>query len=97
MKHERLIENVENGAELLQALSLDKRLHILCLLAEEEVGVSTLARQVGVPQAALSHQLSILRRLGLVTARREGQQVFYRCDEAANKLLSAVSGLFEAR
>ena len=45
--------------------------------------VSEMLPEVGIEPANLSQQLSILRRAGLVTARREGLAVSYALTRAA--------------
>ena len=47
------------------------------MLSERDHAVSEMLPEVGIEPANLSQQLSILRRAGLVTARREGLSVTY--------------------
>ena len=65
-------------ARLLGLMANEKRLLLLCRLAEGEMSVSHLARVLGLGQSALSQHLSKLREEGLVDSRREGQSIFYR-------------------
>jgi DNA-binding transcriptional ArsR family regulator len=65
------------AANLLRALGNEQRLLILCALAEGERTVSTLNEHVPLSQSALSQHLAVLRRDGVVEARREAQNVFY--------------------
>ena len=65
------------AADLMKALSSEKRLMILCQLAEGEVSVGELARRLGLRQAAVSQQLALLRKDGLVAPRREAQTIYY--------------------
>jgi len=46
-------------------------------VSERDHAVSEMLPEVGIEPANLSQQLSILRRAGLVTARREGLSVTY--------------------
>ena len=39
--------------------------------------VNQIAKLTGIPQANLSQHLSVLRQLGLLEARRSGQNVYY--------------------
>ena len=66
------------AAELMKALSSEKRLMILCQLAEVEKTVGRLAADLGLRQAAVSQQLALLRKDGLVAARRDGRSIHYR-------------------
>ena len=53
-----------------------------------EKSVSDLQEVCHVSQSAISHQLRLLRDRGLVSARRDGQRMFYRlADEHVEELL----------
>ncbi len=69
--------SAQGAAALMKALSSENRLMLLCQLAEEEKTVGRLAEDLGMRQAAVSQQLALLRKDGLVTARREGQSMHY--------------------
>ena len=62
---------------LLKSLSHAKRLLILCQLVEQERAVGDLAQRLGAREAAVSQQLSLLRKDGLVKTRRDGRTIFY--------------------
>lgn len=64
-------------ADFFKTLGHPARIRILELLSEREHAVSEMLPEVGVEPANLSQQLSILRRAGLVVARREGLSVSY--------------------
>ena len=68
-------------AELFRALSDPSRVRIVAALMDGEVNVSTLAEIVGISESAVSHQLSTMRHLRLVRARRQGRQVYYSLDD----------------
>jgi ArsR family transcriptional regulator len=68
-------------AELFRAFSDTSRVRILSALAAQELNVSALAEMAGVSQSAVSHHLRSLRQMGLVTARREGKEVYYRIED----------------
>ena len=53
------------------------RIHLLLLLMEQEATVSSLAKQLGMTQSAVSHQLSLLKSNKLVRRRRNGKMTFY--------------------
>ncbi|MBW4818772.1 ArsR/SmtB family transcription factor [Rhodococcus qingshengii] len=67
----------ETVAETLQALTSPNRLLILWRLSESPCSVSELAEAVGMEPSAVSHQLRILRSLGLVVGVRSGRTVEY--------------------
>ncbi|GAB90320.1 ArsR/SmtB family transcription factor [Gordonia rhizosphera] len=64
-------------AETLQALASPNRLMILTRLRQEPCSVNELAEAVGMEQPAVSHQLRLLRALGLVVGTRNGRSVVY--------------------
>ncbi|MFH8607391.1 ArsR/SmtB family transcription factor [Streptomyces sp. NPDC018029] len=64
-------------AATLQALATPSRLMILSKLRQGPCGVGALAEAVGMEQSAVSHQLRLLRALGLVTGAREGRRIVY--------------------
>lgn len=64
-------------AETLQALATPSRLLILGRLREGPATVSELAAAVDMEQSAVSHQLRLLRHLGLVDGHRSGRSVTY--------------------
>lgn len=65
-------------ATTLQALATPSRLLILSRLHGGPLSVSDLAEAVGMEQSAVSHQLRLLRNLGLVEGDRRGRQIQYR-------------------
>jgi len=57
------------------------RVQVLSILMEGECSVNDLASAIGISQSALSHQLSLLRNLGFVSFRRDGQKIYYQIDD----------------
>lgn len=64
-------------AATLQALATPSRLRILTRLRHSACSVSDLADAVDMEQSAVSHQLRLLRALGLVIGTRKGRTVVY--------------------
>ncbi|WP_318209429.1 MULTISPECIES: metalloregulator ArsR/SmtB family transcription factor [unclassified Streptomyces] len=64
-------------AATLQALATPSRLYILARLREGPSSVGELAAAVGMEPSACSHQLRLLRNLGLVTGERHGRSIVY--------------------
>lgn len=64
-------------AEFFKTLGHPARIRILELLAERERAVSQLLPEIGIEAAHLSQQLAVLRRMNLVTSRRDGATVYY--------------------
>jgi ArsR family transcriptional regulator, nickel/cobalt-responsive transcriptional repressor len=81
----------ESAAESIQALSAPSRLRILARLHAGPVSVNEIAVAVGMESSAVSHQLRLLRHLGLVTGRRDGRRVVYELyDDHVAELLEQV-------
>jgi ArsR family transcriptional regulator, virulence genes transcriptional regulator len=82
MTLETLEEKAAEVAGVLRMLANEKRLLILCHLAQRgEISVTPLATLVGLSQSALSQHLARLREDGLVATRRESQVLHYRIAE----------------
>ncbi len=64
-------------AGIFQAMAHPTRLAVLEMLEDKELTVGGLAEALEVPQANLSQHLAVLRTHRLVSARKEGNQVFY--------------------
>lgn len=76
-------------ADAMHALSTPSRVMILAQLREAPSAVGDLARAVSMENSAVSHQLRILRHMGLVAARREGRRMIYQLhDEHVGVLLA---------
>ncbi|MHA6758027.1 ArsR/SmtB family transcription factor [Streptacidiphilus sp. PAMC 29251] len=64
-------------ATMLQALATPSRLLILARLVEGPCAASDLATAAGMERSACSHQLRLLKNLGLVVAERHGRSMVY--------------------
>lgn len=87
--------DAELYARFFQVFSDATRVRLLCLLLDApDVGctVSTLVTAVGAPQGRISTHLGCLRWCGLVQARREGKQVYYRIADPRVRELLALGG-----
>jgi ArsR family transcriptional regulator, lead/cadmium/zinc/bismuth-responsive transcriptional repressor len=69
-------------AELFRAFSDTSRVRIMSALLGGEKNVSALAELVGITESAVSHHMRGLRQMRIVTARRDGKEVYYRMDDA---------------
>ncbi|MEV4644656.1 metalloregulator ArsR/SmtB family transcription factor [Saccharopolyspora sp. NPDC049426] len=70
-------ESAAHVANTLQALATPSRLLILTELRQGPRPVTELAEAVGMEQSAVSHQLRLLRNLGLVVGARSGRSIVY--------------------
>jgi len=64
-------------AETMQALAAPSRVRILGRLRGGPCAVGELARAVEMESSAVSHQLRVLRHLGLVVGERRGRSIVY--------------------
>ena len=88
-------ESAGRAAALLRLLSNEKRLMILCQLADGEMSVGEIQSRVGLSQSALSQHLALLRDEGVVATRRESQTIYYRvADHAAMRIIETLAELF---
>lgn len=73
-------------ARLLEGLADERRLRIVALLSHGELCVCHFEAALSMPQPDVSRQLSVLRRAGVLTARRERSWVYYRLAEQAEPI-----------
>ena len=69
-------ETAPKVSALMKVLANENRLMILCQLVTDERSVGELADLLEMRQAALSQQLALLRKDGLVKTRREAQTIY---------------------
>lgn len=84
------------AATLLRLLGNERRLTILCQLADGgERSVGQIQAHVGISQSALSQHLGLLREQSILAGRRDGQTIFYRIvDPAALSVMATLADLF---
>ncbi|ODT00228.1 MAG: transcriptional regulator [Erythrobacter sp. SCN 62-14] len=87
----------ETLVEQFKAIAHPLRLRILDSLSRSERNVGELEQVTGIGQPALSQQLSVLRKAGLVETRKEAKLVFYRIAASElGELCSVLTGLAPA-
>ncbi|HTQ11609.1 MAG TPA: autorepressor SdpR family transcription factor, partial [Fimbriimonadaceae bacterium] len=62
---------------VFRAIADPTRRRILRLLGSGEMTAGELAKHFDITAPSMSHHFSVLRNAGLVTSRKEGQQVCY--------------------
>ena len=70
-------EKVEGLVEIFKVLGDPTRFKMLYALSQQELCVCDLAAVLGMTSSAVSHQLRVLRNLGLVKFRKQGRMAFY--------------------
>jgi DNA-binding transcriptional ArsR family regulator len=86
------LDDAEQLAQRFKLLADPGRLRMVYALLEAgEICVSDLATLVESSESATSHQLRQLRLAGLVRARKQGREVFYRVADTHVRLLLDVA------
>src|ERR1700739_1863363 len=81
----------DQASDLLKALANRHRLLIICQLIDGERSVGDLAEFLGLRDSTVSQHLALLRRDGLVSARRDAQTIYYSiASDAAREILTAL-------
>ncbi|MEY9886373.1 DNA-binding transcriptional ArsR family regulator [Bradyrhizobium sp. USDA 328] len=85
----------DQASELLKALANRHRLLIICQLIDGERSVGELAEFLNLRDSTVSQHLALLRKDGLVSARREAQTIFYSiASEPAREVLKTLYQAF---
>ncbi|WP_416192012.1 ArsR/SmtB family transcription factor [Neisseria sp. CCUG12390] len=92
--------NAENppyaqAADFLKLLANPNRLAVLCNLHEQRRNVTELAQITGLPQAAMSSQLAVLREAGLVACEvNHRERLYYIADERVGKMIELLYSFY---
>ncbi len=76
------VEKAQRMAEFFSLMGDANRLRILSVLAIRELCVCDLAGLIKMSESAVSHQLRVLRSMGLVNYRKQGRNVFYSLSDS---------------
>ena len=68
-------------AEFFKIIGDTTRTKILFALDQNEMCVCDIANVLGMSKSSISHQLSMLRKSGIVKYRKEGKEVYYTLDD----------------
>jgi len=74
-------KNEIDKVEFAKALADETRQKIMSLCCCKYMSVMDIVDALDVSQPTVSHHLSILRNAGLVSAERQGKQVFYTLNQ----------------
>ena len=85
----------DKASELLKSLANRHRLLILCQLLDGERSVGELVEFLSIRDTVVSQHLALLRKDGLVAARREGQTIRYAiASRPAELILTALAAIY---
>lgn len=71
-------EYIKRASKILRLISEESKLRIMLLLAKEgPFRVTEISEALNMNQTTVSHHLSLLRNADLVTANRDGKNIFY--------------------
>ena len=73
----KLSRHVPALAQIFHIMGDETRLSVLMALQKGERNVTSLVKQLKMPQSTVSHHLALMRMVGLVTTRRSGKEIFY--------------------
>lgn len=92
----KLLINVKDAADFLSAVGSLPRLQILAhLINDGEMSVNVLCQKMDCSQSSLSQHLAKLRRMDLVTSRRDSQWIYYSCESSAVRdLFSTLEAIY---
>jgi len=82
-------------SDAFNAVAEPRRRQILHLLADRERPVGEIVLRMRLGQPSVSKHLGVLKRVGLVRARREGRQMLYRTNAQAIRPLHEWTETFE--
>ena len=82
-------------SDAFNAVAEPRRREILNYLALQERPVGDIVESLGIEQPSVSKHLRVLREVGLVHARRNGRQMFYRTNAEAIRPLHEWTATFE--
>ena len=88
-------EKSGEAAAFLKLLANPNRLVVLCSLEDKQRNVTELAEITGMPQAAMSNQLALLRDAGMVACEtRHRERLYYIADPKVSEVVRVLHKLF---
>jgi DNA-binding transcriptional ArsR family regulator len=71
-------QNVSDAVQVFSALGSEKRLQIVQVLGKKEMTVTDISTAVSCRLSSVSQNLLVLKNSGIVSARRDGHEVYYK-------------------
>jgi len=92
MSYSDELEVLTDQAEIFKALAHPTRIFIVEHLLNREYCVNELTKMIGVEMPTVSRHLSVLKNVGIITSRKESNNIFYRIKlECVKKTLSCAN------
>lgn len=77
-----MFDKVAEAERFLKSLANRDRLMILCFLSDgQPYNVTALIERTGIASTSMSQHLSVLKEQGLIKAKRDHRQLFYRIED----------------
>ncbi len=89
-------KDVAPVSRVLDILSDPIRLHIMLALSVQELCVCVLVEITDYKYSALSYHLKLLKEMGFVESRREGNFLLYRLTERGRAALDMIANFLES-
>ena len=87
--------NIDKAVQVCKAIANENRLKVLYLIADREMSVGELMKEVDLSQSALSQHLAVLRGYNIVKTRRNAQVIYYQLkSDKVKKILQLLAELF---
>lgn len=87
------IETLEDNAAVLKSLADPTRLKIIYLLKNGELCVCQILEAIDKTQSTISHHLNIMKKEGVLSARKEGKWIYYKL--ANENIIDSLEEIFE--
>ena len=91
----RFMPRAATTTDAFNAVAEPRRREILAYLAQQERSVAEIVVALRLAQPSVSKHLGVLRKVGLVNARRRSRHVFYRTNPSAIRPLHEWTKTFE--
>ena len=92
---EEIFAKCNEASAFLKLLANPNRLMVLCCLQDQRRNVTELTQMTGLPQAATSTQLSLLREAGLVDCEiRHRERLYYIADPRVTETIQLLHTFF---
>ncbi|MDD5774143.1 MAG: metalloregulator ArsR/SmtB family transcription factor [bacterium] len=84
--------NYKKDSEILKAIAHPVRLQMVRGLSCNECNVNKIVDKLGIPQSTISQHLSVLRKAGVITFRKEGVKTCYKVtDEKIKEIINILN------